>query len=113
MTTRCASLNGASQARLSRVRPQASRRDVGLSLGSLACLSALAPSIAAAKDLKAAQAEKEARKAALRAAAEKTKESGRATEAFDVPEYSVSEEARTPNFRARQSEATRQLADRN
>ncbi|KAJ9517832.1 hypothetical protein QJQ45_004142 [Haematococcus lacustris] len=72
MTTRCASLNGSSQARLSRVRPQASRR-------------------------------KDARKAALRAAAEKTKESGRATEAFDVPEYSVSEEARTPNFRARQT----------
>ncbi|KAJ9518801.1 hypothetical protein QJQ45_026070 [Haematococcus lacustris] len=89
MTTRCASLNGASQARLSRVRPQVSRRDVGLSLGSLACLSALAPSIAAAKDLKAAQAEKEARKAALRAAAEKTKESGRATEVWPLTSLST------------------------
>ena len=61
---------------------------------------------AEAKDLKEAQAEREARKKALRDAAGEIARSGKDVEGgvFSTPEYSVSEEARTPNVHSRQGE---------
>lgn len=68
----------------------------------------LTPAQAAlAKDLKEAQAEKEARRKKLRDAATMNKKTGRDIQVFDTPEYSLDEEARMPNFRMRTSEGTR------
>eukprot|EP00195_Chlamydomonas_chlamydogama_P016328 CAMPEP_0202898008 /NCGR_PEP_ID=MMETSP1392-20130828/6618_1 /ASSEMBLY_ACC=CAM_ASM_000868 /TAXON_ID=225041 /ORGANISM="Chlamydomonas chlamydogama, Strain SAG 11-48b" /LENGTH=127 /DNA_ID=CAMNT_0049583803 /DNA_START=56 /DNA_END=439 /DNA_ORIENTATION=- len=60
-----------------------------------------------AKDIKEALAEKEARKKALREAAGGMKATGKDAQIFEVPEYSVSEEARTPNIHSRQGEGAR------
>ena len=70
-------------------------------LGALS-LARAAPARAA--DLADAQAKKEARKKALRAAAEASARSGRGEAAFADAEYGVSEEARTPNSHSRQEE---------
>jgi hypothetical protein len=51
---------------------------------------------------------KEARRKKLREAAVVQKETGRGVDAFDQPEYSLSEEAREPNFRMRTTEGTRE-----
>lgn len=53
--------------------------------------------------------EKEARKAALKQAAEKMKRSGedKSEGVFKPSEYSLSEEARTPNVHSRQNEGAR------
>jgi len=77
------------------------RRALGL-LG-IAALSLAVPTARAA-DLADAQAKKEARKKALRAAAEASAKSGRGEAAFADAEYGVSEEARTPNSHSRQEE---------
>ena len=50
---------------------------------------------------------KAARKAALRAAAASSAQSGRGESAFTAPEYGVSEESKTPNFHTRQEEGLR------
>ncbi|GAX82140.1 hypothetical protein CEUSTIGMA_g9568.t1 [Chlamydomonas eustigma] len=56
-----------------------------------------------AKDFKEAQAEKEARRKALKEATGEVKSTGvDVQQVFAVPEYSVSEEARTPNVHSRQ-----------
>lgn len=69
----------------------------------------LLPAAAQAKDFKEAQAEKEARKKALREAAGEIKSTGvDVDQVFAVPEYSLSEESRTPNSHSRQGEGARQ-----
>lgn len=79
-----------------------STRRRALALG-IAALSLAVPTARAA-DLADAQAKKEARKQALRAAAEASAKSGRGEAAFADAEYGVSEEARTPNSHSRQEE---------
>ncbi|KAG1677938.1 hypothetical protein FOA52_001356 [Chlamydomonas sp. UWO 241] len=61
-----------------------------------------------AKDAKEFKEEKEARKKALRDAAGDIKETGvDVPQVFDMPEYSLSEESRTPNAHSRQGEGAR------
>lgn len=79
------------------------RRAVLFGTGALV----LAAPAVQARDLKKALEEKEARRNALNAAAEQIKETGADTEVFAVPEYSVPEESRTPNFHTRQDEGAR------
>eukprot|EP00877_Chromochloris_zofingiensis_P002295 jgi/Chrzof1/12066/Cz06g20050.t1 len=62
---------------------------------------------AGATDFKDALAKKQARKAALKAAAGDIKSSGKDQQVFKSPNYSVSEEARTPNIHTRQNEGAR------
>lgn len=94
--------------------PQASaisRRQLIVNIVLSSSLMALMTSEEAdAKDLKEAQAEKEARKKALREAAGNIARSGKDVEGgvFPSPEYSVSEEARTPNVHSRQGEGAKQ-----
>jgi hypothetical protein len=78
----------------------ARRRALALGFAALS----LAVPTARAADLADAQAKKEARKKALRAAAEASAKSGRGEAAFADAEYGVSEEARTPNSHSRQEE---------
>jgi hypothetical protein len=77
---------------------------------STSLITLMKSSEAEAKDLKEAQAEKEARKKALREAAGEIARSGKDVEGgvFAMPEFSVSEEARTPNMHSRQGEGAKQ-----
>eukprot|EP00798_Chlamydomonas_sp_ICE-L_P014420 gene14420-20426_t len=103
---------GSQEARNARsVAPRPDRRSM---LAALVVLPALiVPSIAKAVDPEAAKAAKEARRKALREAAGGMKSTGEdAFQIFAVPEYSLSEESRTPNSHARQSEATKTQAQK-
>ena len=60
-----------------------------------------------ARSLEEAEAEKMARKEAVRAAAQASAASGRGASAFADSEYQLSEESKTPNFHTRQEEGAR------
>jgi len=80
---------------------------------AVALASASVASSARAVDLEEAQRQKEARKAALRAAADASAKSGRGESAFDDAAYGVSEESRTPNAHSRQEEGLKEALRNN
>nr|BAA78588.1 hypothetical protein [Chlamydomonas sp. HS-5] len=84
---------------------RAERLLAGMTAGSVV----MATGSAFAKDFNAALAEKEARRRRLRDSAGEAKETGKDQgQVFAVPEYSLGDEARTPNGHSRQNEGARQ-----
>ena len=76
-----------------------------LGVASFAAASAATPVLA--KSFEEAEAEKLARKEAVRAAAQASAATGRSAAAFADSEYQLSEESKTPNFHTRQEEGLR------
>lgn len=76
-----------------------------LRAAALASLAIASPALA--KSFEEAEAEKLARKEALRAAAAASAATGRGAAAFADSEYQLSEESKTPNFHTRQEEGLR------
>ena len=83
----------------------ATPRRAFLRAAALASLAIASPALA--KSFEEAEAEKLARKEALRAAAAASAATGRGAAAFADSEYQLSEESKTPNFHTRQEEGLR------
>ncbi len=81
----------------------------GLSAALLGA-AALLPGSARARDLAAAEAAKEARRAALRASAENSAVTGVGAQVFEEPERSVGDD-KSPNTHTRQDEGLRKQAN--
>jgi hypothetical protein len=86
----------------------AGRRSVAAGLLGMALL--LPAAHAQARDLAAAEAAKEARKAALRAAADQSAKTGIGGTAFEEPEFSVGDD-KSPNTHTRQDEGVRKQSN--